>query len=39
MKAKIYKLLIFYFKNIKKYEYYTITTNGGVSDYVFSVGK
>lgn len=32
---RIKKLAIFYLKNIKKLDYYTITINGKVETYVF----
>ena len=36
MKKTIKKMLVFYYKNIKKYSYYTITYNGIITDYIFS---
>ena len=32
---RIKKMIIFYFKTIKKLDYYTITINGKVETYVF----
>lgn len=32
----IAKLRVYYYKNIKKYDYYTITVNGVIEDYVFT---
>lgn len=30
------KLLVYYYKNIKKLNYYTITVDGKIASYVFS---
>ena len=35
----IKKMRFYYYKNIKKYEYFTITENGKISNYVFTIKK
>lgn len=32
----IAKLRVYFYKNIKQYEYYTITVNGKIENYVFT---
>ena len=36
---KIKKLLVFYYKNVKKYDYYTITYNKNNITYIFNKKK